>query len=109
MEVRDGRKDDVLALMQEMVASTEANEPGTLNYEWSFSDDGTICHLYERYVDSESAMIHGRTFDARFADRFLALLNVNRFVFYGTPSPEVVAGAGPFNPIVMRLADGVTR
>ncbi|MFA6958099.1 MAG: antibiotic biosynthesis monooxygenase [Thermoanaerobaculia bacterium] len=109
MDVRDGRGNDVLALMEEMVAATRANEPGTLNYEWSFSADGTICHLYERYADSEAALIHGRTFATRFADRFLDVLQPTRFVFYGSPSEEVIASAGPFNPIVMQPAAGVTR
>lgn len=109
MQVREGREHDVRALMEEMVSSTQANEPGTLNYEWSFSADGKICHLYERYVDSEAAMIHGRTFESRFAARFLEFLQPTRFTFYGTPSREVRDSAAPFNPVVMEPASGVTR
>jgi quinol monooxygenase YgiN len=109
MQVREGRENDVHALMEEMVGATNANEPGTLNYEWSFSEDGRVCHLYERYADSEAAMIHGATFASRFAGRFLEVLQPTRFVFYGTPGREVIEAAAPFNPIVMKLASGVTR
>lgn len=109
MQVQEGREDDVRALMEEMVEATRANEPGTLNYEWSFSEDGRVCHLYERYADSEAAMIHGGTFAARFAGRFLEVLTPTRFVFYGTPDREVIEAAAPFNPIVLKPAAGVTR
>lgn len=109
MQVRSGREADVRALMNEMVEATRANEPGTLNYEWSFSDDGTVCHLYERYASSEAALIHAGTFAAKFAARFLDVLQPTRFVFYGSPSREVIEAAAPFGPIVMKPAAGVTR
>lgn len=109
MRVRDGREDDVRALMKEMVDATQANEPGTLNYEWSFSADGRVCHLYERYADSDAAMVHCRTFGERFATRFLDVLEPTRFTFYGSPSAEVQAAAAPFAPALMRHAYGVTR
>ncbi|MGK2855949.1 MAG: putative quinol monooxygenase [Thermoanaerobaculia bacterium] len=109
MQVVDGRERDVRALMDEMVSATQANEPGTLNYEWSFSADGKTCHLYERYVDSDAAMIHAGTFDARFAGRFLEVLKPTRFVFYGSPSQDVMDAAATFNPSVMIPAAAVTR
>ena len=109
LQVRDGRESDVRRLMQEMVGSTMANEPGTMNYEWSFSEDGRTCHLYERYADSEAALIHGRTFGETFAERFFEVLEPKRFVFYGSPSTAVREMAAPFNPVVMRLEAGVTR
>jgi len=109
LQVNDGRENEVRPLMEEMVASTEANEPGTLNYEWSFSDDGRTCHLYERYRDSEAAMIHGRTFGETFAPRFLEVFTPTRFTFYGSPSDEVREMAAPFNPVVMQVAAAVTR
>lgn len=109
LQVVGGREADVRALMEEMVGATQANEPGTLHYEWSFSADGRVCHLYERYADSAAAMIHAGTFAARFAARFLEVLTPTRFVFYGSPSPEVIAAAAPFNPIVMQPAAAVTR
>mgnify|MGYP000932993557 CR=1 FL=1 len=42
MEVREGRGDDLRALMAEMATATERNEPGTLDYEWSLSADGRL-------------------------------------------------------------------
>ena len=85
LDVQAGRENDFRALMAEMVGTTQANEPGTLNYEWSTSADGKRCHIYERYVDSEAVMTHLGTFGGRFATRFLEVLKPTRFVVCGTP------------------------
>jgi quinol monooxygenase YgiN len=53
--------------MNDMVESTKA-EPGALNYEWFISEDGTSCHIYERYADSAAAMVHMGHFPA-FSER----------------------------------------
>jgi hypothetical protein len=54
-------------------------------------------------------MIHAGTFATRFAGRFLEVLTPTRFVFYGSPSPEVLAATAAFSPIVMHPAAAVTR
>ena len=69
LRVQEGRESDFRALMAEMVAATEANDPGTLGYEWSASADGRACHIYERYT-SAAVMTHLVTFGERFAPRF---------------------------------------
>jgi len=79
------------ALMKEMVAATERNEPNTLNYEWTVSDDRTHCHIYERYRDSEAVMAHLETFGARYADRFFSCVNPERMVVYGSVSEQARA------------------
>jgi hypothetical protein len=95
--------------MEEMVASTRANEPGTLSYEWSTSDDGSVCHIFERYVDSPAVITHLVEFDKKFARRFLELLKPTRFVVYGSPSPEVRNALADFNAVYMQLLGGFSR
>jgi len=95
--------------MTEMVSATLANEPGTLNYEWSTSADGKLCHIYERYVDSAAVMTHLGTFGERFAARFLEVLKPVRFVVYGSPSTAVKDALAGFNPIYMQAVGGFSR
>jgi quinol monooxygenase YgiN len=71
LNLQAGRKTEFTALMNEMINATRANEPGTLNYEWSTSADGAVCHIFERYVDSAAVMTHLGAFGEKFADRFL--------------------------------------
>ena len=109
LTVQPGKESDVRVLMQEMVDATRANEPGTLNYEWSTSTDGTVYHTYERYVDSAAVMTHLGTFGSRFAERFLAALQPTRFVVYGAPSAEVKEALAGLGPVYMETAAGFAR
>ena len=109
MQVREGREDDFRALMAEMASATEANEPGTLDYEWSLSADGRLCHLWERYADSAAALVHGAAFASRYAARFFDVLATTRLTLYGSPSDEVKAALAPFNPVLMQPAAGFSR
>lgn len=76
-------------LMGEMIAATRENEPGTLIYEWSLSEDGRTIWILERYRDSDAVMIHLGTFGSRFAERFLAILTPVRMVVTGSPDDRV--------------------
>ena len=109
VRVRSGRENDFRPLMAEMVAATEANEPGTLSYEWSVSADGGVCHIYERYTDSTAVMTHLTTFRGRFAARFERVLEPVRTVVYGAPSAAVKDALADLNPRYMEPAAGFNR
>lgn len=93
VSVREGRLDDARALMEELVESTR-EEPGTLVYEWFLGADGTVCEIYERYADSEAAIVHTRTFDATYAKRFDGCFKMGSFALCGEPSGELRAMLG---------------
>lgn len=109
MEVREGRESDFRSLMKEMVDAAKANEPGTLDYEWSTSADGRRCHLWERYADSQAALTHMGTFAEKYEERFLDVLKPVRFVLYGSPSDAVRDGLAASNPVFMQAAEGFSR
>ncbi len=109
LSVKPGEADTVKALMHEMTEATRANEPGTLNYEWTFSDDGATCHLFERYADSAATLVHLGSFGANFADRFLAALEPTGFTVYGNPSAELREALTGFGPVYMAPAAGFAR
>lgn len=96
LAVKPGRLDAFKTLMDEMVAGTTP-EPGTLNYEWYISDDGGTVHIYEKYADSEATVAHLNGFMQKWAERFLAAVDVTRFTVYGSPTDaarELLAGFG---------------
>ena len=94
LSVQEGRLDEARSLMSEMVEATRA-EAGTLGYEWFLTEDGTTCHICERYADSAAALEHLGNFGANFAERFLACFAPTGFYVYGEPSDEVRAGLAP--------------
>jgi quinol monooxygenase YgiN len=108
LAVRDGRLDDFRSLIQEMVESTES-EPGTQIYECFVSGDGSVCHLYERYADSESALAHLGTFGSNFAERFLSCVELTCFSVYGNPSAEARAVLDGFGAVYLGPFGGFAR
>ena len=108
LEAKINNLDDLTTLMHEMVESTQA-ETGALNYEWHVSEDKTICHIYERYADSAATMVHLGNFGAKFAGRFMAALEVTRFVVYGSPDEQVVNALSPMGVLFMPPFGGFVR
>lgn len=109
LEVRKGREADLHLLMHEMADATQANEPGTLMYEWSFSDDGRMLHIYERYAGSAAALAHIHTFGSKFMTRFFDILEPKRFTLYGTPNEEVRKALAASQPTILAQKAGFSR
>lgn len=108
LSVREGRLNDVRELMPEMVESTQG-EAGTLGYEWFLGGDGTVCHIHERYADSEAAMAHLGDFGAKFAERFLQCFEPTGLCVYGEPSDEARAALDGFGAVYLGTFGGFSR
>jgi quinol monooxygenase YgiN len=109
LAIKDGELDNFRSLMFEMVDATQANEPDTLNYEWTISGDSKTIHIYERYADSAAALTHLGTFGQKYAVRFIAAVDQTRFVVYGNPNNEVKAALAGFGAVFMSLFGGFAR
>lgn len=109
LDLKAGRVDDFRALMDEMVTATRENEPGALGYEWSLDDDGTRCHIFEHYANSDATMVHLGNFAEKFAARFLDILSPTKFVVYGYPDRQVREALAPFGATYMQPVGGFTR
>ncbi len=108
LSVREGRLDDARALMHEMVESTR-EEAGTQSYEWFLSEDGTVCHIYERYADSDAAMAHLGNFGSKFAERFLECFEPTALCVYGEPSDDARAALDGFGAVYLGTLGGFSR
>lgn len=104
-----GTPEELKKLMLELVESTEKNEPSTLAYEWTINEENTVCHIYERYLDSDSALSHLETFNEKFASRLMDLGNATAFVVYGNPSSELKEALDGFGGIYMLPIGGFIR
>jgi quinol monooxygenase YgiN len=108
MSVREGKLSDARHLMSEMVESTRG-EVGTLGYEWFLGAGGTVCHLHERYTDSDAAMVHLGNFGAKFAERFLECFEPTGLYVYGAPSDEVRAVLDGLGAVYLGTFGGFRR
>jgi quinol monooxygenase YgiN len=107
--IKQGEFDNFKALVEEMVETTHANEPNTLNYEWSITDDSQSCHVYERYADSAATMTHLGTFREKFEERVVAAVELTRLVVYGTPNNEVKESLSGLDAVFMTPFGGFAR
>ena len=108
MSVREGQLGDARDLMAEMVEATRG-EAGTLGYEWFLGADGTVCHIHERYADSDAAMVHLGNFGAKFAERFLQCFEPTGLFVYGDPSDEARAALDGFGAVYLGTFGGFSR
>ncbi len=108
MSVREGQLSDARELMPEMVESTRG-EPGTLCYERFLDAGGTVCHIHERYADSDAAMVHRGNFSAKFAERFLQYFEPTDLYVYGEPSDEARAALDGFGAVYLGTFGGFSR
>lgn len=92
-------------LMLKLVESTK-KEPQTLAYEWYLSVDEKICHIYEKYENSEAAILHLATFKKEFASSLLALGQATYFVVYGNCSKDLLESLEGFNGQYMNPIGG---
>lgn len=108
LAVQDGRLGEARTLMSDMVEAT-LQEAGTVGYEWFLSDDGSVCHICERYADSNAALEHLGNFGAKFAERFLACFAPTAFYVYGPASREVRAVLDGFGAVYLDTLGGFVR
>ncbi len=109
LELQAGKEEEFRQLMEEMVAATEANEPGALAYEWFLDESGKMCTIYERYSDSAAVMVHMTTFGEKYAQRFLSVLMPKQMVVFGSPNDEVRQALAALGPLYMSKAAGFSR
>lgn len=109
MRVQDGQADMVQPLLDEMVAATQADEPGALHYEYYMPEDRSTCTVLERYADNDAVMLHLGNFGAKFADRFLTAFTPERFTVFGPANETVRAALAGFGATHQKMVSGFHR
>ena len=97
LTVKEGKLEELKKVSGELSSYAKENEPGTLVYEWMINENGKKCHIYERYVDSEAAVIHLEKLLGNGIEKVLAVGDPASLVVYGNPSQkakEILNGLG---------------
>jgi len=107
--IKNGKLDALKALIREMADASKPNEPGTLIYEWTISDDKKTAAVHERYADSDAALRHLASFNANFADRLMTLVEPTGMTVYGSPSAALKKELAGAKPVYNRVIGGFAR
>jgi quinol monooxygenase YgiN len=107
--IKGGQANALKALVREMSDACRANEPETLIYEWTISEDGTTAQVHERYVDPEAALRHLASFNQDFAGRLMALVEPTGMTIYGNTSAALKKELAGAEPTYMTVIGGFIR
>ncbi|MET0658312.1 MAG: antibiotic biosynthesis monooxygenase [Steroidobacteraceae bacterium] len=91
--IQPGKQDEFRALAREAFARVEANEPGTLGYEWFLNAAGTECLTIDVYKDTAALLAHMANAGPVMA-KILQIVKSDTTV-YGAVAPEVRAKFKP--------------
>lgn len=81
------------------------SEPGTLQYDWFYSQDGSRCVVRETYASSDAVLEHLGNVGPNL-QRLVELGGGLELEVFGTPSKAVADAIAAFNPNVYDYAQG---
>ena len=89
LKVNPNSSENLNVFVNEITQNVINTEDFCLEYGYYVSEDGISVTLYEKYIDSESAVKHGQNFmEGHFFDRFFNLFTLEKFIVTGPASDE---------------------
>ena len=88
--VVEGKLDELMALVDELVEFIERTEEGNLGYEWFLNEDKTEITVLEKYASSQAIAFHGANY-ADYAKRLAELREPISITVLGEVSEELRA------------------
>jgi quinol monooxygenase YgiN len=107
-KINEGKLDSFKETAQAMIAGTQ-KEPGSLGYEWHFSDDRKRCRLLETYADQAAVQAHMAGKAAELIPKLLESSTVSSFEVYGDPGPEGAKILKGFGAEIFEYWQGLQR
>lgn len=88
LKVHHGKLPEFKRVAEKCVQSVREKDKGTLQYDWFFNEDQTLCEVREKYRDSEAVLEHmGNLGDT--LGELLALCELSLEIF-GSPSDALL-------------------
>jgi quinol monooxygenase YgiN len=85
-----GKREEYKKMVQEMSRTVEANEPGTLHYQFYLNRDETKCIVNEIYANSEATIAHiNGVASQTILPKIHNVSRISRIEVYGNPSEEL--------------------
>ena len=89
LKVNPNSSENLDVFVKEITQNVINTEDFCLEYGYYLSEDGISVTLYEKYIDSESAVKHGQNFmEGPFFDRFFNLFTLEKFIVTGPATDE---------------------
>ncbi len=88
--IHEGKREELESTVSELIQQVEAQEPGTVTYEFFLSEDERTMTALDWYEDEQAAIAHltGAPVGT-FLPKLLELADVERLDIYGEPSGKL--------------------
>jgi quinol monooxygenase YgiN len=96
LDVHENMRDAVKDVVHRCVARVRENEPGTLQYDWYATEDGSRCIVFDTYKDSDAALFHMESLGP-LMNELIGLGNLALDI-HGEPSDQLIKAVAPMNP-----------
>src|ERR671913_172592 len=88
--IEEGKTEEYKKLVEDMSRMVEANEPGTLNYQFYIDESETKCIVNETYANSEAVFVHIAGFASQtILPKIFRVSKISKHDVYGNPSKEL--------------------
>ena len=108
MTIEDGKTDEFKALAAAYTDAVRAGEPGTLEYQWWLSEDGSKGLLKETFTGSEALLTHIANVGPSLSD-LLAIAPFTRWEIFGEPSADARNALDEFGVVYFQHVVGFDR
>jgi quinol monooxygenase YgiN len=88
--IHDGKLDEFKRLSARAREIVRTKDPGTLQYDLYFNDDGSECMVLERFADSEALIAHAANL-GELSEAILSIVDVVHGELLGEPNEEIRA------------------
>ncbi len=108
--VKPGKLDQFKEVANWFIEQCEAEEPGTMAYQWYLSEDGAKCYLFEQFNDSAGLVAHagGPRVQGRIGD-LLETGDITRFEAFGNPDAAAAEVLASFGAVTYPYFNGFSR
>ncbi len=103
-QIHEGKLDAFKELAAQCLKSVKEKDTGTLQYDWYYNNEGTVCKVRETYKDSQAILVHS----GNLGDLLGSLLAISDFSaeIYGSPSAELLSAFAGLDFTVFDFSQG---
>ncbi|MCA6074895.1 putative quinol monooxygenase [Fulvivirga sedimenti] len=105
LNIKPGKIDEFKTLAHSCIEMVKQKDKGTLQYDWYFNENNTVCIVHERYINAEAGLQH----IANLGELVVALFELcdMSFDIFGSPTQELKNALEGMNITYYEFAAGI--
>ena len=105
LKIHEGKLAEFKSLVVQVMETVRAKDPGTLQYDWYYNSDESLCVVMEKYKDSAAFLAHLGNMSELLGK--IGLVSDLTFEVYGNPTEELRAVLAGANAKIFSFHEGL--